>query len=89
MSSSLNSTNLELDGHLKKTTTKKAGIYRYTTTELYYITGGSARRKKVKPKTWRIFAFADAISMTTGPKISEELPLTRLISDRRTLFTPP
>ncbi len=58
-------------------------------TELYYITGGSARGKKVKPKTWRIFAFADAISMTTGPKISEELPLTRLILDRRTLFTPP
>ena len=26
------------------------------TTELYYITGGSARGKKVKPKTWRIFA---------------------------------
>ncbi len=25
-------------------------------TELYYITGGSARGKKVKQKTWRIFA---------------------------------
>ena len=25
-------------------------------TELYYITGGSARGKKVSPKTWRIFA---------------------------------
>jgi hypothetical protein len=24
-------------------------------TELYYITGGRARDKKVKPKTWRIF----------------------------------
>ena len=24
-------------------------------TELYYITGESARGKKVKPKTWRIF----------------------------------
>ena len=32
--------------------------------------------KKVKPKTWRIFAFADAISMTTGPKSSCEFPLT-------------
>ncbi len=30
-------------------------------TELYYITGGSARGKKVKQKTWRISAFADAI----------------------------
>ena len=37
-------------------------------TELYYITGGSARGQKVKPKTWRILTFADAISMTTGPK---------------------
>ena len=25
-------------------------------TELYYITGGSARGKKVKQKTWQIFA---------------------------------
>ena len=35
-------------------------------TELYCITGGSARGKKVKSKTWRILAFADAISVTTG-----------------------
>jgi hypothetical protein len=40
------------------------------TTELYYITEGHARGKKVKPKTWRISAFADAISMTTGPYFS-------------------
>ena len=39
------------------------------TTELYYITGGPARQKKVKPKTWRISSFADAISMTTGPYV--------------------
>ncbi len=31
MSSSLNSTNLELVGHFEKKTTKKAGIYQYTT----------------------------------------------------------
>ena len=42
--------------------------YSVCTTELYYITGGSARGQKVKPKTWRILTFADAISMTTGPK---------------------
>ncbi len=34
------------------------------TTELYYITGGSAQYyltgKQVKPKTWQISAFADA-----------------------------
>ena len=24
------------------------------TTELYYITGGPARHKEVKPKTWRL-----------------------------------
>jgi hypothetical protein len=30
------------------------------TTELYYITGGSARHQRVKPKIWRIFTFADA-----------------------------
>ncbi len=35
MSSSLDSTHLELVGHFeKKTTTKKAGIYRYATTHL-------------------------------------------------------
>ena len=44
--------------------------------ELYYITGGSARGKKVKPKTWRILGFADVISMTTGPLSSCKLPLT-------------
>ena len=33
------------------------------TTELYYITGGSARGKKVSPKTWRILAWNDAITM--------------------------
>ena len=27
------------------------------TTELYYITGGSARGQKVKPKTWRILFY--------------------------------
>ena len=42
----------------------------------YYNTGGSARGKKVKPKTWRILGFADVISMTTGPLSSCELPLT-------------
>ena len=35
---------------------------------------------RVKPKTWRISA--DAISMTTGPKISDELPLTNRINTR-------
>ena len=41
------------------------------------ITGGSAPIIfQVKPKTWRILTFADGISITTGPKISEELPLT-------------
>ena len=45
-------------------------------TELYCITGGSARGKKVKSKTWRILAFADAISVTTGPLSSCKLPLT-------------
>jgi hypothetical protein len=36
------------------------------------ITGGPApilrSVNEVKPKTWRILTFADAISMTTGPK---------------------
>ena len=36
-------------------------LLRIYITELYYITGGSARGKKVKPKTWRISPFADAI----------------------------
>ena len=35
---------------------------------------------RVKPKTWRISA--DAISMTTGPKISDELPLTNRINTK-------
>ena len=45
-------------------------------TPLSYITGGSARRKKVKPKTWRILGFADVISMIIGPLSSCKLPLT-------------
>ena len=32
--------------------------------------------EKVKPKTWRILAFANVISMTTGLLSSCELPLT-------------
>ena len=31
-------------------------IKQFRATELYYITGGSARGKKVSPKTWRISA---------------------------------
>ena len=44
----------------------RLGLFQIT--ELYYITGGSARGKKVSPKTWRISAFADA----TGSSCPEE-----------------
>jgi hypothetical protein len=57
---------LEDKGHARN----EFGMLCITCTELYYITGGPAREKKVKPKTWRISAFADAISMTTGPYFS-------------------
>ena len=59
------------------------------TTELYYITGGSARGKKVSPKTWRISAFADARLTPYGSSGSWYFPLTRLIFEVGSTFTPP
>ena len=49
-----------------------------TTTELYYWRTCSylPSVKQVKPKKWLILVLADAISMTTGPLFSCELPLT-------------
>ena len=58
-------------------------------TELYYITGGSARGKKVKPKTWRISAFADARLTPYGSFGSWYFPLTRLIFEKGSTFAPP
>ena len=58
-------------------------------TELYYITGGSARGKKVSSKTWRISAFADARLTPYGSSGSWYLPLTRLIFEVGSTFTPP
>ena len=58
-------------------------------TELYYITGGSVRGKKVKPKTWRISAFADAI-MTPLVLVDHEVyHWPRLILSRRPFPHPP
>ena len=47
-------------------------------TELYYWRTCSYLRsvKQVKPRKWRILVLADAISMTTGPLFSCELPLS-------------
>ena len=60
-----------------------------STTELYYITGGSARGKKVSPKTWRISAFADARLTPYGSSSSWHFPLTRRIFEVGSTFTPP
>ena len=60
-----------------------------TPTELYYITGGSARGKKVKQKTWRISAFSDAI-MTPLVLVDHEVyHWPRLILSRRPFPHPP
>ena len=37
---------------------------------ILYLPRRTCTRKNVQPKTWRILAFADGISMTTGPYIS-------------------
>ena len=55
----------------------------------YTITGGAARHEKVKPKTWRIFTFADDNWYHHHGYWYHQLPLTRLISEPATIFTPP
>ena len=55
----------------------------------YTITGGAACHGKVKPKTWRIFTFADDNWCHHHGYWYHQLPLTRLISEPATIFTPP
>jgi hypothetical protein len=55
----------------------------------YNISGGSARHQKVKPKTWRIFTFADArmTPLVLNPRCSYHWP-TAILGFRRQ-FHPP
>ena len=55
----------------------------------YTITGGAARQEKVKSKTWRIFTLADDNWFHNHGYWYHRLPLTRLISEPATVFTPP
>ena len=56
---------------------------------IYNITGGSARHQKVKPKTWRIFTFADArmTPLVLNPRGNYHWP-TAILGFRRQ-FHPP
>jgi hypothetical protein len=56
---------------------------------IYNITGGSARHQKVKPKTWRIFTFADArmTPLVLNPRGNYHWPTA--ILDFKRQFHPP